>query len=117
MIANNVDRFDDIGVFEGRTNAKLRGDFLLVLLFRLTGALGPKLLNGKYMATVLVAGFDKAHCTTSTGTQNATPLAILLGNVSLGSLGKGIDGMWMRRGIQARIAGSRMMWMMGIGNG
>jgi hypothetical protein len=96
MVTNNVDRFDDVGVFECRTNAKFRGDFLLVLLLGLSRALGPKLLNGKYMTTVFVAGFYEAHCTTCTGAQDATPFPVLLGYVGLGSPGKRINGLRMR---------------------
>jgi hypothetical protein len=96
MVANNVDRFDNIGVFECRTYAKFRGDFLLVLFLRFARALGPKFLYGKYMTTVFVAGLYEAYCTTCTGAQNATPFSILLGNVGLGSLGKGIDGVLTR---------------------
>jgi hypothetical protein len=102
MIANDVDRFDDIGMLEGGSDAKFCGDFLLVLPLRLTGALGPKLLYGKDVAAVFVAGFDETYCTASTGTQNATPLAIFLAKVSLGSLGKGIDGMWTRGSVGTR---------------
>lgn len=96
MVTNDVNRFDDIGVFECGADAKLRGDFLLVLLLGFTNALGSKLLYSKYMTTVFVAGFDQAYSTASTGAQNATPLAIFFGNVSLSSLGQGIDGMWTR---------------------
>ena len=93
MVTNDVNRFDDIVVFECGADAKLRGDFLLILLLRFAGALGPKLLYGKYMATVFVAGLDQAYGTASTGSQNATPLAVFFGNVSLSGLGEGIDGM------------------------
>ena len=93
MVTNDVDRLDDIGVLECRTDAKFCGDFLLVLLLRLARALGPELLYGKYMATVFVAGLDQAYGTASTGSQNATPLAVFFGNVSLSGLGEGIDGM------------------------
>jgi hypothetical protein len=96
MVTNDVDRFDNIRVFECRTDAKFCGDFLLVLLLRLPRALGPKLLYGKYMTTVFVAGLYKAYCTTCTRAKDATPFSVLLGNVSLGSLGKGIDGMCTR---------------------
>jgi hypothetical protein len=92
MVTNNVDGFDNIGVFECRTNAKFCSDFLLVLLLRLARAFGSKLLYGKYVATVFVAGLNKAYCTTCTGAQNATPFSVLLRNMGLGSLGKGIDG-------------------------
>jgi hypothetical protein len=96
MVTNNVDRFDNIEVFECRTNAKFSDDFLLVVLLRFARALGPKFLYGKYTATVLVAGLYEAYCTTCTGAQNATPFSVVLGNVGLGSLGKGIDGVLAR---------------------
>ena len=92
MVTNDVDRLDDIGVLECRTDAKFCGDFLLVLLLRLARALGPELLYGKYMATVFVAGLYKAYCTTCTRAKDATPFSVLLGDVSLGSLRKGING-------------------------
>jgi len=104
MITNDVDRFNDIGVFEGGADAKLCSDLLLVLLLRLTVALGPELLYGKYMTTVFVAGLDEADSTTSTGAQNAAPLAILFGNMRLSSLRKGIDGVWTRGCIDTRAA-------------
>lgn len=85
MITNNVDRLDDINVFERRADAKLCGDFLLVVLLRLTVALGPELLHGKDMTTVFVAGFDQAYSAPSTRAQHAAPLAILFRNVGLGS--------------------------------
>jgi hypothetical protein len=96
MVTNNVDRFDNIRVFECRTDAKFCGDFLLILLLRLARALGPKLLYCKYMTTVFVAGLYKAYCTTCTRAKDTTPFPVLLGNVGLGSLGKGIHGMWTR---------------------
>jgi hypothetical protein len=86
MVTNNVDRFDDIRVFECRTDAKFCGDFLLVLLLRLARALGPKFLYGKNMTTVFVTGLYKSYCTTCTRAKDAAPLSVLLGNVSLGSL-------------------------------
>jgi len=86
MVTNNVDRFDNIRVFECRTDAKFCGDFLLVLLLGLARALGPKLLYGKYVTTVFVAGLYKAYCTTCTRAKDTTPFSVLLGNVRLGSL-------------------------------
>jgi hypothetical protein len=96
MVTDDVDRFDNIWVFERRTDAKFCGDFLLVLLLRLPRTLGPKLLYGKYMTTVFVAGLYKAYCTTCARAKDATPFSVLLGNVSLGGLGKGINGMCTR---------------------
>jgi hypothetical protein len=96
VVTNDVDRFDNVGMFECGADTKLCGDFLLVLLLGLTGALGPELLYGKYMTAVFVAGLDQAHGTTSTGAQDTAPLAIFFGNVSLGGLGQGIDDMWSR---------------------
>jgi hypothetical protein len=86
VIRDDINGFDDIWVFQGRTNAKLCSDFLLVLLLRLTSAPGPKLFDSKYMTTVLVVGFDEAHRTACTGAQNATPFTILLGEMGLSSL-------------------------------
>ena len=118
MVTNDVNRFDDVRVFECGADAKLRGDFLLVLLLRLTSALGPKLLYGKYITTVFAAGFDQAYGTTCTGAQNTTPLAIFFGNVGLGSLGQGINGMWTIGCIGDRTARrSRMRWVMSIRSG
>jgi hypothetical protein len=96
MVTNNVDRFDNIRVFECRTDAKFCGDFLLVLLLGLARALRPELLYGKYITTVFVAGLYKAYRTTCTRAKDATPFSVLLGNVSLGSLGKGINRMCTR---------------------
>lgn len=117
MVTNDVDRLDNVGVFECRADAKFCGDFLLVLLLGLTGALGPKLLYGKYVTTVFVAGLDQADGTTSTGAQDTTPLAILFGNVSLSSLGEGIDDVWTRGCGVTGIARGRMLRVMHIGNG
>jgi len=96
MVTNNVDRFDNIRVFQSRTDTKFCGDFLLVLLLRLARALGPKLLYGKYITTVFAAGLYEAYCTTCTRAKDAAPFSVFLGNVSLGSLGKGINGVWTR---------------------
>ena len=96
MVTNDVDRFDDVGMFECRADAKLCGDFLLVLLLGLTSALWPKLLYGENITTVFVAGLDQADSATSTGAQDTTPLAILFGDVSLSSLREGIDDVWTR---------------------
>lgn len=109
MVTNDIDRFDDVGMFECRADAKLCGDFLLVLLLGLTGALGPKLLYGKYMTAVFVAGLDQTHSTTSTGAQDTTPLAILFSNMSLSSLGQRIDDMWTRGCRVTGIARGRML--------
>jgi hypothetical protein len=117
MVTNNIKRFDDVRVFKCGADAKLGGDFLLVLLLRFTSALGSELLYGEYMATIFAARFDQAYGTTSTGAQNATPLAILFSNVSLSSLGQGIDGMWTRGCTETRIPRSRLLCMMGIGSG
>lgn len=100
VVTNDVDRFDNIRVFECRTDAKFCGDFLLVLLLRLTRALGPELLYGKYMTAVFVARLYKPYCTTCARAKDTTPFSVLLGNVSLGSLGKGIYGMWTAGCIQ-----------------
>lgn len=118
MVTNNVDRFDDIGVLERRADAKFCCDLLLVLLLRLARALGPKLLYGKYMATVFVAGLNKPYSTTCTGAQNATPFSVLLGNMGLGSLGEGINGVLTRGCIGTRgTQRSRVMLTLSIWNG
>ncbi len=102
VVAHDIDGLDDIGVLESRADAKLRGNLLLVFLLRLTNTFWPELLDGKDMTTVLVTGFDEAHRPACTGAKDATPFAILLGEMRLGGAGKGIDGMWTRRGTETR---------------
>ena len=92
MIANDINGLDDIGVFESRTDTKLRGNLLLVFLLRLTGAFRPEFLDSKDVTTVLVAGLDKAHRATCARPEYATPFAILFSKMRLGGLGKGVDG-------------------------
>ena len=93
MIANDIDGLDDIGVFESRTDTKLRGNFLLVFLLGLTIAFWPEFLDGKYVAAVLIASLDEAHRTACTRAEDATPFAILFSEMRLCGLRKGVDGM------------------------
>jgi len=92
MITNDIDGLNDIGVFESRTDTKLCGDLLLVFLLGLTIPFRPEFLDSKDVTTVLVAGLDKAHCTTCARSEYATPFAILFSEMGLGGLGKGVDG-------------------------
>jgi len=92
MIANDIDGFNDIGVFESRTDTKLCGNLLLVFLLGLTIALRPELLDSKDVTAVLVASLDEAHRTACTRAEDATPFAILFSEMRLGGLRKGVDG-------------------------
>lgn len=104
MITNDINGLDDIGVFKSRTDTELCGNLLLVFLLGLTIAFWPEFLNSKDVTTVLVAGLDKAHRTTCTRPEYATPFAILFSKMRLGGLGKGVNGVCTRRGIETRIA-------------
>lgn len=56
VIANDVNSFDDIGVFQGRADAKLGSDLFLILFFCLSTTLGSELLDGEDIASILAAG-------------------------------------------------------------
>ena len=85
-VTDDVDGFDDVGMLEGGTDTKLGGDLLLILLLGLTGSFGSKLFDGKNVA--IVFALDQADGTASTGSEDATPFAVLLGEVCLCGLGK-----------------------------
>jgi hypothetical protein len=102
VIRNDIDGLDDIGVFESRTDAKLCGNLLLVFLLGFTVAFRSEFLDSKDVTAVLVAGLDEAHRTPCARAEDATPFAILLSEMGLGGLGKGVDGMWTRGGIGTR---------------
>jgi len=104
MITDDIDGLNDIGVFESRADTKLCGDFLLVFLLGLTIAFRPEFLDSKDVTAVLVAGLDEAHGTACTRAKDATPFAILLSEMSLRGLRKGIDGVLTRGGIDTRSA-------------
>lgn len=77
-ILDNIDRRDDVGMLERRSNAKLCCNLFLVLLFRLACSLGAKLFDSVNGASSLGVAFDKPHCATGAATQYTTPFSILL---------------------------------------
>ena len=85
-VADDVDGFDDVGMFEGGTDAKLGGDLLLILLLGLTRSFGSKLFDGKNVTVMF--SLDQTDGTASTRSENAAPFAVLLGEVCLCGLGK-----------------------------
>lgn len=82
-VEDDVDGFDDIRMFERRTDAKFCGNLLPVLLFCLTRPFGPELLNSKWTIDVLF--LDKADGTASARTKDANTFAILLFEMHLSS--------------------------------
>jgi hypothetical protein len=85
-VGDDVDGLDDIRMSEGGTNAEFCSDLLLVFLFALTGPLGPELLDSKGITTML--SLYQPDSATRARTEDSTPFAILLGEMSLCSLGE-----------------------------
>lgn len=86
MVRYNIDGLDDIGVFQGGTNAELCGDLLLIFSFCLTGTFRAEFLDSEDTSAVLGTSLDQANGPTSTATKNTTPFTILLGEMCVGSI-------------------------------
>jgi len=85
-IADDVEGFDDVGVFESGTNTKLGGDLLLVLLLALARSFRPKLFDSENIA--ILFSFDQPDGTARARPEDPAPFAILLGEVCLCGLRK-----------------------------
>ncbi len=86
-------------MLEGRANAELGGDLLLVFLLGLSDALWFELLDGKDTSAVLAARLDEANRAAGTAAEDAAPLSVLFGKTSMGSVLKRDKwmGAWNRR--------------------
>jgi len=85
-VTDDVDGFNDVGMFESGADAELGGDLLLILLHGLAGLFEPKLFDGKDGA--IVFSLDQADSATGAGSEGLPPFAILLGKVCLCGLGE-----------------------------
>jgi len=85
-IADDVEGFDDVGMFESGTDTKLGGDLLLVILLALTRSFGPELFDGENVSVVF--SFDQPDGTARARPKDPAPFTILLGEVCLCGLGK-----------------------------
>jgi hypothetical protein len=92
MVRDDIDSLDDVGMFQGRANAKLGGNLLLIFTLGLAGALWTELLHCIDTSAILAAGLDETDGTARTTTENTAPFAIFFGQVGLGSVLKGEDG-------------------------
>ena len=89
MVTDNVDSFNNVGMVEGRANAKLGSDLLLVFSLGLADALWPELLDSVDVATGFLATLDEPDSAASTGTKDTTPFAVLFREMNLSCLRKG----------------------------
>lgn len=85
-VTDDVDGFDDVGMFESGADTKLCSDLLLILLLCLTGSFGPKLFDGENVT--IVFSLDQADGTAGARPKDATPFAVLLGKVGLCGFGE-----------------------------
>ena len=67
-VRDDIDGFYDVGMLQGRTDAELGGDLLLVFLFALACPLGAEFLDSKDGASVLRAGLYQTDGATGTRT-------------------------------------------------
>jgi hypothetical protein len=84
MIRHYVNGLDDVAVLEGGADAELCGDLLLVFLLGFARPLGSELFDGENGTAVLAGSLDEADGAACARAENATPLAILFGEVGLG---------------------------------
>lgn len=98
MVGHDVNGLDDVGMLQGRTNAKLGSNLFLVFTLGFAGALWPELLDGIDTSTILVAGLDKANGAASTASEDTTPFTVLLGEMGVCGILEGDDGMATRSG-------------------
>lgn len=86
IIGDNINSFDNVLMLQSGSNTELGGDFLLILPFSFACAFWAELLDSENTSAILGAGFDETDGSTSAASKHTTPFAILLGEVSLGSI-------------------------------
>lgn len=84
VITDDVDGLDDIDVLQASADAKLCTYFLFVLAFCFASATGTECFYRIYSPSSLCTATDETNSAPCTGTENATPLAILFGKVGVG---------------------------------
>ena len=77
MIADDVDGFNDIDVFQAGADTELCSHLLLVFAFRFACATRTELLHSIYCASRLGTTANETDCSTCTGAKYTAPLAIL----------------------------------------
>lgn len=93
MVRNDINGLDDIGMFQGGSDAEFGGDLLLILALGFARTLWPELFNSENTSTILVAGLDEAYSSTSTASENTAPFAILFRKMGVSSVLERDDGM------------------------
>ena len=83
MITDDIDRLNDIDMFQRRPNTELSSHLLLVLPLRLALPLRSELLDRIDHAAILTRRFDKTDSPTGTGPKHTSPFAILLTQMSM----------------------------------
>lgn len=90
MVKDDINGLDDVWVLEGGADTKFSGDLFLVLLLALSWPLGPELLHG--VDGTVVLALDETDGAACAAAQDAAPLAVLFGEMRLGSVVEGGDG-------------------------
>jgi len=85
-IADDVEGFDDVGMFESGTDTKLGSNLLLVVLLTLARSFRPKLFDSEDIAVLF--SLDQPDGTARARPEDPAPFAILLGEVCLCGLRK-----------------------------
>lgn len=88
VVVDNVDRLNDVDMLERDTHTELGRHLLLVLLLAFAQALGPELLDGIDDAARLGRPLDEADGASCSGTEDTSPLAVLLREMGLRCVGE-----------------------------
>lgn len=96
MVIDDIDGLDDVAMLEGRAYTEFSGDLFLIFLFGFVWTLWTKLLDCIDVSAVLT--LDETDGATCAAAEDFAPLAVLFGDMGMGSIEEGRDGVVRGRG-------------------